>query len=357
MLQVCRAVPFQEATSWQSKIVGTLAMPISMPCATNEKPRMYDGVFRGKKAWTRDNIEKADYLVKIPSDCHTEIREFVDLLRENPLQTEVLNPDDYRLQRTKSLMKKAKNRLERGVGFAVLDRLSVRSFTKDELKSVYWILSSLIARPVAQSFSGTLLYDVLDTGKLKGPKVRADLTSAELDFHTDYSYNEPPRYFGLQTLRTAKKGGRSGVVSLLTAHNEMRRHHPHLLERLYRPFWLNRYGEHAPGLPKASSHPVYSYDGNELWARFNPRNIYAGYDLVGETLDEVGREAVETLYGILSTPAHHVNFYLSAGQIIYLQNGRCAHRRTAYEDHDDIDRRRHMIRIFLRDHGARTYNG
>ena len=357
MLQVCRAVPFQEATSWQSKIVGTLAMPISMPCATNEKPRMYDGVFRGKKAWTRDNIEKADYLVKIPSDCHAEIREFVNLLRENPLQTEVLNPDDYRLPRTKSLMKKAKDRLENGVGFAVLDRLSVRSFTKDELKSVYWILSSLIARPVAQSFSGTLLYDVLDTGKLKGPKVRADLTSAELDFHTDYSYNEPPRYFGLQTLRTAKKGGRSGVVSLLTAHNEMRRHHPHLLERLYRPFWLNRYGEHAPGLPKASSHPVYSYDGNELWARFNPRNIYAGYDLVGETLDEVGREAVETLHGILSTPAHHLNFYLSAGQVIYLQNQRCAHRRTAYEDHDDIDRRRHMIRIFLRDHGARTYNG
>jgi len=63
------------------------------------------------------------------------------------------------------------------------------------------------------------------------------------------------------------------------------------------------------------------------------------------------------MHGILSTPVHHVNFYLSAGQIIYLQNGRCAHCRTAYEDYDDIDQRRHMIRIFLRDHGARTYNG
>ena len=73
MLQVCRAVLFQEATSWQSKIVETLAMPISMPGATKERPRMFDGVFRGKKAWTRDNIEKADYLVKIPSDCHAEI--------------------------------------------------------------------------------------------------------------------------------------------------------------------------------------------------------------------------------------------------------------------------------------------
>ena len=80
MLQVCRAVPFQEATSWQSKIVETLAMPISMPGATKQRPRMYDGEFRGKKAWTRDNIEKTDYQVKIPSDCHAEIRDAVGRL-------------------------------------------------------------------------------------------------------------------------------------------------------------------------------------------------------------------------------------------------------------------------------------
>ena len=167
-----------------------------------------------------------------------------------------------------------------------LDRLSIKKFNKSELKAIYWILSSLIARPVAQSFDGTLLYDVIDTGKKKGPKVRADLTSAELDFHTDYSYNRPPRYFGLQTLRTAKRGGRNGAVSLMmTAHNEMRKRYPDLLKRLYQPFWINRYNEHAPGEPRASFHSIYAYDGNELWARFNPRNIYAGYDIAGQELD------------------------------------------------------------------------
>ena len=40
---------------------------------------------------------------------------------------------------------------------------------------------------VAQAFKGTMLYDVLDTGLIKGPAVRADLTRQELSFHTDYS--------------------------------------------------------------------------------------------------------------------------------------------------------------------------
>lgn len=332
-------------------------MPAKRAISKRQTPRMYDQTIRGKKAWTRDTINKNDFLLSIPDSCHAELKEFVATLRANPLQTEVLQPMDYHLPKTTGLMKRVKRKLENGVGFCVLDRLPVKTFNKDELKAVYWIISSLLARPVAQSFNGTLLYDVIDTGKIKGPKVRADLTSAELDFHTDYSYNEPPRYFGLQTLRTAKKGGKSGAVSLMTAHNEMRRRHPDLLERLYRPFWLNRYGEHAPGEPKASFHPVYSYNGNELIARFNPRNIYAGYDLAEEELDSEGQEAIETLHGILSEPAMSLNFYLSAGQTIYFLNGHCAHRRTAYEDHEDLDRRRHMIRIFLRDHGARTYNG
>ena len=318
---------------------------------------MFDDWVRGKQAWKRATLSKLDYFMPIPSGVHEEISAFVKTLRTNPMETIVLTPADYPLRRTTAFMKKVRQRLDRGVGFAVLDRLSIKKFDKSELKAIYWILSSLIARPVAQSFDGTLLYDVIDTGKKKGPKVRADLTSAELDFHTDYSYNRPPRYFGLQTLRTAKRGGRSGAVSLMTAHNEMRKRYPDLLKRLYQPFWINRYNEHAPGEPRASFHSIYAYDGNELRARFNPRNIYAGYDIAGQELDSEGREAIEALHSILAEPPMHINFDLAAGQTVYFRNGCCAHRRTAYEDYDDPDRRRHMIRIFLRDDGARTYNG
>jgi hypothetical protein len=321
------------------------------------QPRIYDGVFRGKKAWTRATIRAQDYLVPIPPEAMSEIHRFVDWLRRNPLQTELLSEADHAFPQTRRLMRRVKRILTHGAGFALLDRLPVKAFTKDELKAVYWVLSRMIARPVAQSFSGTMLYDVIDTERKKSPKVRADLTREELDFHTDYSYNRAPPFIGLQVLRTSKSGGRSSVASLNTAHNEMRRRHPELLARLYRPFYLNRYGEHAPGDPLASRHPVFAYDGKTVFGRFNPRNITAGYDLMGEPLDQQGADAIEALSSVLEDPARHLNFQLKPGQVQYLMNGRCAHKRTEYQDHPEPDRRRHLVRIFLRDEGRRSYNG
>lgn len=318
---------------------------------------MFDGVFRGKRAWTRATIRTADYVVPIPPGAMAEIHDFVDWLRRNPLQTELLSDADHGFPQTRRLMRRVKRTLTHGAGFALLDRLPIKAFTKDELKAVYWVLSGMIARPVSQSFSGTMLYDVIDTGRKKSPKVRADLTREELDFHTDYSYNLAPPFVGLQVLRTSKSGGRSSVASLYAAHNEMRRRHPELLARLYRPFYLNRYGEHAPGDPLASRHPVFAYDGKTVFGRFNPRNITAGHDLIGEPLDPQGADAVAALSSVLEDPPQHLNFHLKPGQIQYLMNGGCSHKRTEYEDYPEPDRRRHLVRIFLRDEGRRSYNG
>lgn len=319
--------------------------------------RMLDKTVRGRKAWIRETLTAEEYRVPIPERCIGEIDAMIGALRASPLQTEVLTPGDFSMPRCRALMGRVKRILDRGVGFAVLDRLPVGRFDKPALRAAYWVLSSLIARPVAQSFSGTLLYDVTDTGKRKNPKVRADVTADPLDFHTDFGYNLPPTYFGLQVLRTAKKGGRSSVVSLYSAHNVMRRRYPALLRRLYRPFHLNRYGEHAPGDPVTSFHPVFRYDGTALWGRFNLRNITAGYEMAGQTLDAAGADAIAAFSEILEDPVLRYDFDLAPGQTEYLMNWRCAHSRTAYEDYREPDRRRHLIRIFLRDEGGRGYHG
>ncbi len=319
--------------------------------------RMLDRTVRGRKAWTRETLGTEDYLVPVPKECLRETIAMIDALRASPLQTEVLTAADFSIPRCRKLMARVKRILDKGAGFAVLDRLPVERLDKAALRTVYWVLSSLIARPVAQSFSGTLLYDVTDTGKRKNPKVRADVTADPLDFHTDFGYNLPPTYFGLQVLRTARKGGRSSVVSLYSAHNAMRRRHPDLLPRLYRPFHLNRYGEHPPGDPATSFHPVFHYDGTALWGRFNLRNITAGYEMAGETLDAAGKDAIVALSEILEDTALRFDFDLAPGQAEYLMNWRCAHSRTAYEDYEEPDRRRHLIRIFLRDEGGRGYHG
>jgi alpha-ketoglutarate-dependent taurine dioxygenase len=187
--------------------------------------------------------------------------------------------------------------------------------------------------------------------------VRSDITGAELFWHSDYGFNFPPPYIGLLVLRTAREGGESSAASMLTAHNVLQRRAPHLLRRLYQPFHWNRQGEHPDGDRETHFYPVFEYDGTMVRARFNKRLMFRGYELAREPIDALGREALDTMFDVMSEPEHHFSFTLAPGQLQYMNNFRIAHRRTEYFDHDDPDQKRHLVRIFLRDGGRRSYMG
>lgn len=61
----------------------------------------------------------------------------------------------------------------------------VIQWSSDEATAVYWLLCSMIERPVAQKRDGTLIYSVRDAGKPVGNGVRADVTNVEQIFHPD----------------------------------------------------------------------------------------------------------------------------------------------------------------------------
>ncbi len=190
----------------------------SWPCV-----EPFEGELPGPRAWTRSQVTPADWRVEISADCLAEIAGFVEGLCASPIPTLLLSPDDYELPECRRLMRQVKDVLDDGIGFAVVDKLPVGIFSKAELTAVYWLLSQMIARPVAQALNGTMLYDVWDTGVRTAPRVRGDVTSDELGWHTDYGFHVPPPYIGLMVLRTARSGGVSSVASLYTGHNEVRR--------------------------------------------------------------------------------------------------------------------------------------
>lgn len=312
---------------------------------------------RGRKAWRSATLRRKDWFVAIPGAVLDEIAAVVETLRANPVPTIALDANDYCLDASRRLMRRLRTMLDDGAGFVVLDRLPVDRYAKEELSAVYWLLSSLIARPVAQSFGGTLLYDVHDTGKKIATRVRGDKTRQKLAWHTDYGFNHPSPYIGLLVLRTSKSGGGSRVVSLATIHNEMRRRCPELLARLYRPYYWNRQGEHPPGDPITNANPIFRFDGKRLNARVNRRLLQVGHELMDEPMDPEGAAALDALYAMMDEPDLNFGFDLASGQIQYLNNWRCAHQREDYVDYDDPDKRRHLVRIFLRDEGARSYMG
>ena len=245
---------------------------------------MIDQPIEGASAWRRADIESENYRVVLSPACLDEIRRAADEMRAHPLPTILRSPADFDLTNCHAAMAEVRHILTTGVRFAVVDRLPLDELGDDEAQAIYWLLSSMVARPVAQKLDGTMIYNVWDTGKqaLPGSGVRPDSTNIEIRFHIDNAYNTtPPEFVGLLCLRTAKSGGVSRVLSFHTVYNRLLAQHRELLPRLYRPFWFDRQREFFAGEPETFFAPVFE-DGEELKARFSVHQINSGYAMKGE---------------------------------------------------------------------------
>src|SRR6185369_4006124 len=181
-------------------------------------------------------------------------------LRRAPLPTLLLDPKDFALEACRTTIDEVRRVTRSGPMFAVIDHLPMDVLTRDEAIALYWLLSSLLARPVAQKLDGQMFFDVLDTGaKLKpGSGIRPTVTNVVLRFHNDNSYNAaPPDYVCLLCLHPARQGGISQVMSVATVHQALEQRHPELMARLYRPFWYDRHAEHHPGEPTTFAAPIF----------------------------------------------------------------------------------------------------
>jgi alpha-ketoglutarate-dependent taurine dioxygenase len=133
--------------------------------------------------------------------------------------------------------------------------------------------------------------------------------------------------------------------------------HPALLPRLYKPFLFDRQREHAPGDAMVLSHPLFEYDGERLTGRLSRFQVRNGHALAQVPLDPEGEAALEALDAIMKAPSVNREFFFERGQIQILDNRRLGHRRTGFRDFPEPEKKRHLVRLWLRDWGRRFYNG
>ncbi len=327
-------------------------------------PVILDRKIAGRAAWTRADISEADYRVALDDAARAELLAAARTLREQPVPVLALRPDSFALPSCRAAMARVKEVLTDGPRFALLSRLPMEEIALDEAKALYWMLSGMLARPVAQKLDGTMVYDVHDTGQqaLPGSGIRPDKTNIEQTFHNDNAYNRSmPEYVGLLCVRPAREGGRSRVMSFATAHNALRQRHHELLPRLYRPFWFDRQREFHPGEAETFSAPVFINDGERIRARLTLHQIRSGYALEAKAgrggMDNETTAAVEAIADVFRDESLQYDFSLEAGDIEFVANREIGHSRSAFHDFDEPERRRLLIRLWLRDSGAQGYCG
>ena len=311
------------------------------------------------RAWLGPQLRDEEFVVPLPADCLAELDAIVEEQRRAPVPTLILAPEHFQMSACRQMMAGIKSRLDQGLGFVILDRMPVDRWSQRELIDIYWLIGSLLEPPVAQDWPGTMIYDVRHDGQPYTGETRTALTPEGLDMHNDSSMGEAPaNYISLLCLKTARAGGKSSLSSAHAAHAWFEREHPELLERLYQPFYRHPQEYQAPDAARSNWYPIFTIepDGG-LRIRFNARVIRRGYAKSGRVLDEAGVRAVDLLDGFLSDPAHRHDFFMEPGQTQILNNRIVVHGRTPYVDFEETDKRRHLLRLWLRAGDRRQFRG
>ena len=311
-----------------------------------------------RMVWLASDIKPDDHLVRLSADTLDEIEHLIGFLVDNPLPLLQRKLDELALPACHAAMAQMKSILDDGVGFAVLDRLPMENYPIDSLLEIYWVLGQCIGRPVAQKWNGQMIYDVADTGADYAYGTRGSYTSVELNFHTDNAFARMvPDYVGLFCRHPAKSGGVSRFCSLYSVHQRMLEQYPQALERLYQPVLFDRQKEHRDGAEPVCLAPYFSWRNNRLFARANASLIRKGYEVAEEPMDAALTAALNAIDEVCTAEDLWYEAPLQRGQVQYLNNHEVGHYRSAFEDFDEPERKRHLYRLWHRESGSTSYDG
>ncbi|HEY0185494.1 MAG TPA: TauD/TfdA family dioxygenase, partial [Rhodopila sp.] len=180
-------------------------------------------------------------------------------------------------------------------------------------------------------------------GQYRGAGGRGYNTNAELDYHVDGT-----DVVGLFCLQTARSGGLSRVASSVAIHNEILRRDPALVDTLYQLFPHNRQNEEAEDEAPFYMAPVYSMRDGHFAARYIRNHIRAS-QLRTDTprLTERQHRALDMIQELAETDEFRFDMTLEQGDMQFVNNHVLIHSRTHFEDFEEPERKRHLLRLWL----------
>jgi alpha-ketoglutarate-dependent taurine dioxygenase len=122
---------------------------------------------------------------------------------------------------------------------------------------------------------------------------------------------------------------------------------PAILAALGRPYHVDRRGGVRDGEAPTVERPVVDLGGDEPLFRYLRYWIEAGHRKAEVPLEGEALQALDRLDETLRRPDLHAEFSLHAGDILWLNNRWLLHSRTAFQDHDEPERKRHLVRLWL----------
>lgn len=293
----------------------------------------------GPSAWKGKDIKDDDSWIYHWSDESISVLEkALENVKQKGLTAPDFTKEDFPISALAEEINYFNEELENGKGFIVIRGLPIERYTDDEAAIIYYGLGLHMGTPVSQNMNGDMLGHVKNIGALDPKQVRVYETNEYLPYHADLS-----DVVGLLCLRKAKSGGMSSLSSAMTLFNEILEKHPEYLGLLHRHFLLEHLNDGDVGQT-----PIFSYYEGKLSGMYLRQYIEIAQENAGLPLSPVEVEALDLIDSILSDPDIRLDMMMEPGDIQFANNYAIFHSRTGFEDYEELDRRRHLYRLWLK---------
>jgi hypothetical protein len=301
--------------------------------------------FEGAQAWYGpDMAARTDWIHSFTPAELAELDAVVQAADASGRDLLAFGIEDFPLPGLRPRLDAVRHELLHGRGFHLFRGIPVSRYSLRQSAIAYWALGLQLGEPVSQNGKGHVLGHVANLGlNYADPEVRGYQTAARLSYHTDSS-----DIVGLLCLRTSKSGGLSSIVSSTTIWNELVHTRPDHAQTLLGEFHRTRWGEIPEQKQKWGGNPIFApCDGRMIssYVRSAITKAQAMPEVPRLTAAQI--EALDHLDALAADPALHLDMKLEPGDIQLLSNHGIYHSRTAYEDWPEIERRRHLLRLWL----------
>ena len=272
----------------------------------------------------------------------------VDELIKRRNELDNLNENDLLLLKNEIL--EFKKKILDGFGLFIINGACLKDFSLKEKISIYTLIAKILGELIIQNIQQEKIVEIKDVGKSMKTGGRYHETKEGYSHHTDSPHwKDVPDYVGLFCVHNAKKGGTNLFLSAYTIHNKIVKEKNELLHIFYEKFHFDKRGEFKDGESPTVFESIFEFKDERLYFRYLRNYIDTGHDIQNQPLSKLQEEALTYLDNLMRRDEMIMRYDLKPGDMVFSDNHWIIHGRTPFEDHDDKNMKRLMLRTWIRD--------
>ncbi|WP_029434021.1 TauD/TfdA family dioxygenase [Blastococcus sp. URHD0036] len=300
----------------------------------------------GPAAWRGDVLSQSTEWIHQLSDAErTELEEVGRRFVADDPDLRTVTAADYPLTANGEHLREVSEQLDSGRGFILVRGLRTEEYGDTLAAAIFFVIGLHLGVPMKQNEVGDLLDHVIATSNLTmADGALPSRVRDRLPFHSDSS-----DVVALMCLRGAKAGGSSSLVSGATIYNEILRRRPDLAPLLFETWYWDWKAQDKDAPADYYTSPICSWVDGVF-------SSYAGAQMIelAQRYPDVPRltEAQKELLALYDEVSQEeglpIDMDFQPGDVQWLLNYAALHSRTSYEDFPEVERRRHLLRLWLR---------